>query len=70
MQGHKRTRVPSLVGEDNLEKRMATYSEVFFPGKSSEGGAWRAAVCGFAKSETELKLGTQALEFNTIKNVQ
>ena len=41
-------RVPSLGGEDPLEKEMATHS-VFLPGKSMDRWAWLGTVLGGPK---------------------
>ena len=45
--------VPSLSGEDALEKEMQP-TPLFLPGKPMDRGAWCATVHGFTKSQTQL----------------
>ena len=44
------TQVPSLGWEDPLEKEMATPSSILRQDNPVGRGAWRATVCGVAKS--------------------
>ena len=46
------TWVRSLGGEDPLEEGMATHSSVLAWRIPMERGAWRAAACGVAESDT------------------
>ena len=46
------TQVQSLGREDHLEKEMAIRSSVLAWKNPVDGGAWRATVCGVAKSQT------------------
>ena len=41
-----------LIWEDLLEKGMATHSSILAQGIPMDRGAWRAIVCGIAKSWT------------------
>ena len=46
--------VQSLIGEDSLEKEMATYSSILAWRIPTDRGAWWATVHGVAKSQTRL----------------
>ena len=46
--------VRSLDQEDPLEQEMATHSSILAWKVSIDRGAWRATVCGVAKSWTQL----------------
>ena len=46
------TWVPSLVGEDPLEKEMATHSSILDWKNPMDRGAWRAAVHVVTESQT------------------
>ena len=47
--------VQSLGQEDPLEMKTATHSRILAWKNHMDGGAWRAAVHGNAKSQTRLK---------------
>ena len=44
----------NLSGENNQPKKI-TFTPVFLPGESQDGGAWWAAIYGVAQSRTQLK---------------
>ena len=46
--------VQALGWEDPLEEAMATHSSIVAGESPMDGGAWRAAVLGFTKSQTLL----------------
>ena len=46
--------VQSLGPEDPLEEEMASHSSILAWKSSTDKGAWRATVYGFAKSQTRL----------------
>ena len=48
------TQVQFLGWEDPLEKAMATHSSILAWKNPMDRGAWRATVCGVAKSQTQL----------------
>ena len=50
----RETWVQSLVWEDSLEEGMATCSSILAWRISMDRGAWRAAVHGVTKSQTQL----------------
>ena len=43
------------LGGDSGQKRQWHPTPGFLPGKSMDGGAWGAAVCGVTQSRTRLK---------------
>ena len=48
----QKTWVPSLGGEDTLEKEMATHSNILAWENPMDGGTWLATVHGVTKSWT------------------
>ena len=49
------TWVQSLVGEDPLEKEMATHSSIFAHGNPMDRGAWWSTVHGVARVRHDLE---------------
>ena len=56
----QQTWVRSLGWEDALEKEMAAHSSVLAWENPMDRGAWRATLCGVAKSQTRLNNYTAA----------
>ena len=57
------TRVLSLGQEDTLEEKIATHSSILAWKTPIDSGAWRAAVCGVAKSQTCLSMHAVVIQW-------
>ena len=69
MQQTQETLVPSLGGDNPLEKEMATHSSVLVWKNPMDRGAWRAVVHRVANSRSQLSSCQQYINIYIINNI-